>query len=717
MVANFFKNKSYNCKKRRNMRKRKNIKKRKNYGTIWMINLCLILVGTAIFVWYINVPNASPEETLKEYMSYISNQKYEQMYEMIDVGASGNICQEDFVKRNSAIYEGIGVDNIKIHITSYDKEQKEICYETSMDTVAGNVTFENNVSFIQEKGTYKLVWSDSLIFPELDSTDKVKVSVTNAERGQILDRNGRVLAGKGVASSVGVVPGKLENRDDAISQLADLLEMKVEDIERKLSAKWVKEDSFVPLKTIPKVDELKLLSLKPDKETLAEKERYEKLLEIPGVKISDIGIREYPLGEAAAHLVGYVQNVTAEDLEEHDGEGYTSNSVIGKSGMEGLFEKELKGQNGCSITIVYSNGNKKKIIVSTIVENGKDIKLTIDSNLQKELYEQFKDDKSCSVAMNQYTGEVLALVSTPSYDNNDFIRGMSSEKWNALNEDENKPMYNRFRQVWCPGSTFKPIIAAIGLTTGAIDPNEDYGNEGLSWQKDSSWGSYHVTTLHAYEPVILKNALIYSDNIYFAKAALKIGERDMESSLTKLGFNEELPFDIKVAKSQFSNTDKIEKEIQLADSGYGQGQILVNPLHMACIYSAFCNEGNMIKPYLTYKEDAIPNVWVTAAFTKDAAQMVLEDTKEVINNPHGTGYAACRTDITLAGKTGTAEIKASKEDTTGTELGWFSVFTTDENMDRPIMIISMVEDVKGRGGSGYVVKKDSQVLEKWLSDN
>lgn len=699
------------------MRKRKNIKKRKNYGTIWMINLCLILVGTAIFVWYINVPDASPEETLKEYMSYISNQKYEQMYEMIDVGASGNICQEDFVKRNSAIYEGIGVDNIKIHITSYDKEQKEICYETSMDTVAGNVTFENNVSFIQEKGTYKLVWSDSLIFPELDSTDKVKVSVTNAERGQILDRNGRVLAGKGVASSVGVVPGKLENRDDAISQLADLLEMKVEDIERKLSAKWVKEDSFVPLKTIPKVDELKLLSLKPDKETLAEKERHEKLLEIPGVKISDIGIREYPLGEAAAHLVGYVQNVTAEDLEEHDGEGYTSNSVIGKSGMEGLFEKELKGQNGCSITIVYSNGNKKKIIVSTIVENGKDIKLTIDSNLQKELYEQFKDDKSCSVAINQYTGEVLALVSTPSYDNNDFIRGMSSEKWNALNEDENKPMYNRFRQVWCPGSTFKPIIAAIGLTTGAIDPNEDYGNEGLSWQKDSSWGSYHVTTLHAYEPVILKNALIYSDNIYFAKAALKIGERDMESSLTKLGFNEELPFDIKVAKSQFSNTDKIEKEIQLADSGYGQGQILVNPLHMACIYSAFCNEGNMIKPYLTYKEDAIPNVWVTAAFTKDAAQMVLEDTKEVINNPHGTGYAACRTDITLAGKTGTAEIKASKEDTTGTEWGWFSVFTADENMDRPIMIISMVEDVKGRGGSGYVVKKDSQVLEKWLSDN
>ena len=181
-------------------------------------------------------------------------------------------------------------------------------------------------------------------------------------------------------------------------------------IEKKLAAKWVKDDSFVPLKTAPKVNELKLMSIEPDQETLAEKDRQEKLLEIPGVKISDITVREYPLGEAAAHLVGYVQNVTAEDLEEHAGEGYTSNSVIGKSGMEGLFEKELKGQNGCAISIVDSNGNKKKIIVSTIVENGKDIKLTIDSNLQKELYEQFKDDKSCSVAMNQYTGEVLALV-------------------------------------------------------------------------------------------------------------------------------------------------------------------------------------------------------------------------------------------------------------------------------------------------------------------
>ena len=678
------------------------------------MNLCLITAVVAFFVWYESVPDVSPEKILKTYMAHISNREYEQMYEMIDAGISGNISQEDFVKRNSAIYEGIDVDNMKVHITSYDKEQKEICYETSMDTVAGNVTFENKASFILEKGKYKLIWNDSLIFPELDSTDKVKVSTTSAKRGKIIDRNGHLLAGEGVASSIGVVPGELVNKNDAISQLAELLEMKTEDIEKKLAAKWVKDDSFVPLKTVPKVNELKLMSIEPDQETLAEKDRQEKLLEIPGVKILDITVREYPLGEAAAHLVGYVQNVTAEDLEEHAGEGYTSNSVIGKSGMEGLFDKELKGQNGCAISIVDSNGNKKKIVVSTIVENGKDIKLTIDSNLQKELYEQFKDDKSCSVAINQYTGEVLALVSTPSYDNNDFIRGMSSEKWNALNEDENKPMYNRFRQVWCPGSTFKPIIAAIGLTTGAIDPDEDYGNEGLSWQKDSSWGSYYVTTLHAYEPVILKNALIYSDNIYFAKAALKIGSENFMNTLNEIGFNQNMPFEIAMQESTYSNTDKIETEIQLADSGYGQGQILVNPLHLASIYTSFLNEGNMIKPYLKYKEEASGETWIENAFSKENVEEIMQGVEGVVNDPEGTGYAAHRDDILLAGKTGTAELKATKEDTSGKEIGWFSVFTADKSVDKPILLISMVENVKGIGGSGYVVKKDATVLEEYF---
>ena len=704
------------------MKKGKSRHKRKKSRLLW---IAIAVIGMAAITVAVCVAEMfkkedvckTPEELLVEYMNHIPAQEYEQMYKMLHIEASGNVSQEDFIKRNSAIYEGIEIQNMAVEIIAYDEEQLTVTYQTSFDTVAGEISFENEAFFLEGEDGYKLVWDNSLIFPNLASTDKVRVLTTQANRGEILDRNGRVLAGKGTASSVGIVPGKLENREEAIAKIAELLETTPEVIEKKLSAQWVKDDSFVPIKTIPRVEEIELLKVEPDEDVLKEKERHESLLAIPGVMISDVEVREYPLGEAAAHLVGYVQSVTAEDLEEHAGEGYTANSVIGRSGMEGLFEKELKGQNGCRIYIVNSEGKEKEELACILVQHGQDIKLTIDASLQIALYEQFQEDKSCSVAMNPYTGEVLALVSTPSYDNNDFIMGLSSEQWTALNDDEDKPMYNRFRQVWCPGSTFKPVTAAVGLESGAIDPNEDYGNVGLSWQKDASWGSYYVTTLHAYEPVILENALIYSDNIYFAKAALKIGYEEMESSLTQLGFNAELPFEIKMAKSQYSNSESIETEIQLADSGYGQGQVLVNPLHLACIYSAFCNEGNIIKPYLVYQNEVSAEYWISGAFSSETASRVLEGTKKVVNDSHGTGYAAHRDDIVLAGKTGTAEIKASKDDTSGTELGWFAVFTAEETVERPILIISMVEDVKGRGGSGYVVKKDSLVLEEWFSRN
>ncbi len=582
-------------KKGKSRNKRKKTRSRLLWIAIAVIGIAAVISAVCVAGMLATKENAwrTPEELLVEYMDHIPKQEYEEMYAMLHIEASGNVSQEDFVTRNSAIYEGIEVQNMAVQIIAYDEEQMAVTYQTSFDTVAGTISFENEALFLKGEDGYKLVWDDSMIFPNLTSTDKVRVSTTQAVRGEILDRNGRVLAGKGIASSVGIVPGKVENREEAIAQIAELLETTPEAIEKMLSAQWVKDDSFVPIKTIPRVEEIELMKIEPDEEVLKEKERHEKLLEIFGVMISDVEVREYPLGEAAAHLVGYVQSVTAEDLEEHAGEGYTDNSVIGRSGMEGLFESELKGQNGCRIYIVNSEGK----------------------------------------------------------------------------------------------------------------------------EKDESWGSYHVTTLHAYEPVILENALIYSDNIYFAKTALKIGSEEMEGSLTGLGFNEELPFEIKMAESQYSNTEGIETEIQLADSGYGQGQVLVNPLHMACIYSAFCNGGNVIKPYLVYQKDAVAEYWIPGAFSNETASRVLEGTKKVVNDSNGTGYAAHRDDILLAGKTGTAEIKASKDDISGTELGWFAIFTAEDTVERPILIISMVEDVKGRGGSGYVVKKDGLVLEEWFSSN
>lgn len=695
------------------MGKRK--KGRKTAGILFAVLFVAALVSLGAVLLLRKKPEQiSPEDLLLTYMNCILQKDYDTMYNMLDMEASGNISREDFVKRNSAIYEGIEVSDLAVEITGYDKETSTVSYSTTMHTLAGEIAFDNTALFTEGEDGYRLAWIDSMIFPNLKPTDKVRVKQTKAERGDILDRNGRMLAGKGTATQVGIVPGKLTDRESAIQQMAQLLDMDAQSIDKKLSQTWVKEDSFVPIKAIPKVSELQLLAENPEESVLKEKERQDQLLTIDGAMLTDTVVRSYPLGEAAAHLVGYVQKVTAEDIAKHPGEGYTAESVIGRSGMENLFEKELKGQDGCRIYIEDSSGIMKEELAGIPVQNGKDIQLTIDAGLQETLYEQFSEDKGCSVAMDPKTGEVLALVSTPSYDTNAYILGLSSSQWTSWNEDENMPLYNRFRQVWCPGSSLKPVVAAAGLMSGTIDPQKDYGSQGLKWQKDTSWGSYYVTTLHTYAPVTLENALIYSDNIYFARAALDMGADKMENALSGVGFGQEIPFDIKMQKSQISNSGKIESEIQLADSGYGQGEILVNPLHLACMYSAFVNDGNMMKPCLLYESGEKNSYWIENAFSEESSKTVLEGMIKVVNDSHGTGYEAHRDNVTLAGKTGTAEIKASKDDTSGTELGWLAVMTADSAAERPILLVSMVEDVKGRGGSGYVVNKVDKVLDAWF---
>ncbi len=316
--------------------------------------------------------------------------------------------------------------------------------------------------------------------------------------------------------------------------------------------------------------------------------------------------------------------------------------------------------------------------------------------------------------MEPQTGELLALVSTPTFDSNDFVVGLTNDQWDELNNDEAKPLFNRFIQKYCPGSTFKPITGAIGLTLGTIDPDEDLGYTGTSWQKDSSWGNYHVTTLTAYNGAKnLVNAIMHSDNIYFAQSTLKMGAQDYASSLDKLGFNEQLDFPLTLAKSQYAdnNGTTIEGETKLADTGYGQGDLLVNPIHMASIYSAFANEGNMIKPRIEYDESKNGEILKENAITKEAADTIKEDLIQVVENPNGSANDMKINGLTIAGKTGTAELKTSNEDTESGTLGWFNCFTIDR-AEGNLLIVSMVENVQNNseGGSHYLIQKIRTIL-------
>ena len=395
---------------------------------------------------------------------------------------------------------------------------------------------------------------------------------------------------------------------------------------------------------------------------------------------------------------------TAEELEENRGKGYNSNSVIGKAGLEKVYEERLKGKDGVEIYIEGEDGKRKTDIAKIDVQNGENIKLTIDSTIQTKLYNELKDNEGFFVVMHPKTGALLALVSTPSYNPNSFTLGMGTDEWNNIKNDERNPMLTRYLQSYCPGSTFKPITGAIGLTTETLSTEDTFQYSGLSWKKDIWGANDDITTLTAYdEPKNLKNALIHSDNIYFAQAILQIGKKNFTDELDKIKFNENIDFGLTTSKSQYANKIDIPTEKTLADSGYGQGEILVNPIHMTSIYSAFANDGNMIKPYLEEKEDNQVEYLVENAFSKESANIIKEDLIQVVENPEGTANDMRVDGRTIAGKTGTAELKASK-DAQADVLGWFDCFTTDDN-ENQLLVVSMVENGRDLGGSHYLISK------------
>ena len=654
----------------------------------WIIGIsaCVLLMVSVFFVFN---QGKSNEQVVTEYFELLKKKNYKQMYQMLNTKTVYTPTQKYFVEKYKEFYEEIDAKNIQIKIL--DEQDNVIEYLIYIDTLAGRITYRNKVGVKNEQ----IQFNKELIMDGYTDGCKIKITTYNPEkRGRILDRNGKVLAEDGKGYSVGLVKGKLNGEND-YGQIAQYLETDVETLQKKMSASWINDDSFVPIKTVSEATKNDLIN--------------KNILGINGVKISTVSIRTYPYDKVASHIVGYVQNVNAEDLKKHKNEGYNSISVIGRSGIEAAYEEKLRGITSGKIDLVDKNDKViKELCHKEVKMSPQDITLTIDIDLQQSLYNEYQNDKSASVALNPKTGEVLALVSTPSYSNNDFVLGLSTDKWNALNNDVNQPLMSRYKQTYTPGSSMKPITAAIGLETKAIDPDKDLGAKD-KWQKDSSWGNYYVTTLHAPSPNNLKNAITYSDNVYFARSALNIGKENLFKYYKNLKIGKKVPFELALNKSQYVNKNQKVSDQLIADSGYGQGQILINPLQLASIYSAFVNNGSIYQPHIVQGQTKI---WIKNVFSKETTKIIKEDLINAIADENGTGHAIYHDNVILAGKTGTAEIKQSQSDTTGTELGWFTVMTIDEK--QPILMTTVVEDVKNRGGSGYVVEHTKAPLDLYL---
>lgn len=662
--------------KNRKSRQSNNVKRRvkqpkKNIAKIGIKTkmFAFLLVVVAIIMIYSNF--SSPARVIRAFYKNVNNHKYEELYNLVETDMS----KEEFTNKMKSVYDGMEVSSawVTISINLKNSDVVNLKYVTNLNTVAGKLTFSNKSTLVKVNGKYKIKWDNSFLYPKLKNNQKIRVSTLKAKRGAIYDRNKNILAKDAKAYSIGIVAGKIKSDDD-LRAISKLLNITYKDIKAELAKPYVVDGTFVHLKNI-------------DRE---QQELKTALLKIPAVKIIDYDIREYPYNEKLSTLLGFVQN---DD---------------GKSGLELTFNSQLKGLNGCEIYVDDDGINVDTILKKDRV-NGKNIDLTIDVKLQELIYEKFKDVESATVAMNYTTGEILALVSTPSYETNKISLGISDNEWNEIVNNKKKPLFTRFLSKYTPGSTMKPIVAAIGLDTDSFTDIENFGKSVKSWQKDSSWKDFYVTTLEVNNGESnLEKALIHSDNVYFAKAALKIGKNLFKQELDRYGFNKPLNFEQNTDISVYGN---IDSEAKLAVSGFGQGEMEVNPIFMAKIYSAFANNGNAVTPYILQKEGNDQNTVNSVNLIKPlTADKIKNDLKKVIDE--GTGKLAKIDGKNLYGKTGTAEIKMTKDDKSGEEIGWFNVFD-----DNKLLIVNMVENAKKLNGSKFSVKNLREVFDKYVIVN
>ncbi len=441
----------------------------KKFWTVLLLITSLAIAGCS--------QKPTPEDRWNTYVKLWNEQKFAQMYDFLSTEARKNVTKEEFIERYEKIYRDLEIDNLKVTVGQETESEDEevVPFSVKMDTVAGKIAFDHQATLVKEKrddeDNWFVAWDTTFIFPDLEEGDTIGLPTTEATRGKIVDVNGTELAVTGEVIQVGVVPEKMgENQSAVIKKMATLLDMKEEQIEKELSASWVQPEHFVPIKKLP----------------LDEKELLDQLMDLPGVNHQIVDARVYPLGEAAAHLTGYVGLVTAEEIEKAKGH-YRRADMIGKRGLEQVFEERLKGEHGVKIVIRKEDGSEV-VLAEKEVKHGEDVQLTIDANVQQTIFNELKGEVGTAAALHPITGETLALVSSQSFDPNVLSLGATTKQWKALQDNPKQPLVTRFNATYAPGSVLKPMTAAIALQAGTTNWQKTIDVKGLTWQKDSCLG-------------------------------------------------------------------------------------------------------------------------------------------------------------------------------------------------------------------------------------
>lgn len=681
----------------------------------------------------------NPEGTAGAFLNAWAQKDYTGMYSLLSPLSQAAISQEDFVARYADAADQMTLGEIETGIlSSFQSElDAEVQFRVTFHTaLVGDIARDITMPLRFEGGRWVVSWDDGLILPELKGGNSLFMDYKIPSRANIYDRNGLAFAAQTDAVAIGVVPGQITDEDGLLRELSDLLGRHREVI--KSQYQYAQPDWYVPLGEAS-AEEIQA--------------RYNVLSSLGGLSLTTYQTRFYlngPLG--APHAVGYIFSIPAEELDYYKSLGYRGDEKVGITGLEAWGEEYLAGRRGGALLVVTPGGQVAARLAESESAPGQSIYSTLDREFQKQVEQAMGDLPGAAVALNINTGEVLAFVSSPSFDANLFdYTNLNSSTLGAVLDNPYRPLINRVTQgLYPPGSTFKVINVAAALASGLFERDTTYTCTGVWDELGPNFVKYDWTVAKDKPPhgeIILPQALTYSCNTYnyhigfqlynldpeyLPKFARKFGLGEPTGIVGLLeGSNEEVGGIVPDAKWKQENIGEQWSAGDSVNMAIGQGYLQVTPLQMAMVYAALGNGGTLYRPQLVLKiaapgEDPVyefkPESLGAIPITAGQLDVIREGLRGVVVDRNGTARNVLKgLDVPVWGKTGTAE-----DPFVGRPHAWFIGYTQAGREDKPDIVVAVILQNRGEGSEwaapvfrriveSYFFER-SYVLYPWESD-
>lgn len=564
-------------------------------------------------------------------------------------------------------------------------------------------------------------------FATRSENNRVKPIPIAPARGLIYDRNGVLLADNVPAFRLEVVPDQVKDMKAMLAQLGQVIPLGQDDLDAfRKQLKQSRRFESVPLKMRLSEDEIDRFAVN----------RWR----FPGVDVVPYLNRRYPLGGLFAHVIGYVSRIDADDLDRLDPALYKGTSHVGRIGIERSYEDVLHGTPGYQLVEVNANGQTQRVLQTHPATPGKNIYLSIDVRIQKAAEQALAGQPGAAVAIDPRNGQVLAMVSEPTFDPNLFVDGISRADYHALTSSPDTPLLNRaLRGVYPPGSTVKPFVGLGGLELGLRRPQDTVLSTGTFYIPGQSRG-YRDDVRGGVGTVNLMQAIEMSVNTYFYKLALDMGIDRFSAWMGKFGFGRPTGIDLDgessgILPSREWKAKRYKKPWfpgETIIAGIGQGYWTVTPVQLAHALATLAGHGVPYAPRLVMATQAgvdapkepLPNPPSGPSVIANPAdwQAVVQGMQMVVNNPRGTGYGLGKGfPYTIAGKSGTAERYSRRTDAynenknlaylASRHRAWFEMFTPAEE-PRIAVVVALEEGAWGASSAGPIARK---ILDAWLA--